>query len=57
MVVTKGFLETKDIRTTIIFDITVLTQNTGNSPKNRSAQAMEMTIIAEVHGIIGHGTV
>ncbi len=57
MVVTKDFLKTRDICTTLFFDITVLTQNTGNSPKNRSAQAMEMTIIAEVHGIIGHGTV
>ena len=37
MVVTKGFLKTKDIRTTIFFDITVLTLITGNSPKNRSS--------------------
>jgi hypothetical protein len=37
MVVTKGFLETKDIRTTIFFDITVLIRNTGNSPKTRAS--------------------
>ena len=37
MVVTKGFLETKDIRTTIFFDITVLIPNTGNSPKTRAS--------------------
>ena len=37
MVVTKDFLETKDIRTTIFFDITVLIPNTGNSPKTRAS--------------------
>ncbi len=29
----QGFPKTKDIRITIFFDITVLTPNTGNSPK------------------------
>jgi hypothetical protein len=37
MVVTKGFLKTKYIRTTIFFDITVLIPNTGNSPKTRAS--------------------
>ena len=37
MVVTKGFPKTKDIRTTVFFDITVLIPNTGNSPKTRAS--------------------
>ena len=40
-VVTKGLLKTKDIRITIFFDITVLTPNTGNSPKNRVSDGNE----------------
>jgi hypothetical protein len=38
-VVTKGILKTRDIRTTIFFDITVLTLNTGKCPKSRSSDA------------------
>ena len=33
----------------------ICTLDTGNSPK--TSQAMEMTIMAEVYGIIGHGMV
>jgi hypothetical protein len=39
----------------MFFDMTVLTQNTDNS--QNTGQAIKMTIMAEVHGIIGHGTV